>query len=286
MGKQGGAGKVFSAFPVFEKKWKDFDQSTISRLIEELRKILELPELIISTSARAPRNHHNVLEEANHEEDISAAYELFPAHHDHLSVFLFNTPHHKSGHARLTLFSTKEILALSGTVSKTSLEAIEAQLENLFKNAEDLEDTESSQGNPETFSDVVHALELLHPRIIAVSKSRFDSSHFADAVEASFKELNNRVKTWVFKQTSKEYDGTDLMRVAINNKNPIIKLCDLSTESGRNEQEGYGHIFAGSMLGIRNPKAHGNLTISEGRCLQLLFLASLLMSKLDDANVE
>ncbi len=43
------------------------------------------------------------------------------------------------------------------------------------------------------------------------------------------------------------------------------------------------YIFAGAMTGIRNPKAHDNLTISIERATHFIFLASLLMYKLDEA---
>jgi len=43
-------------------------------------------------------------------------------------------------------------------------------------------------------------------------------------------------------------------------------------------------IFAGSMTGIRNPKAHGNLNITRERGIHLLFLASLLFHKLDESS--
>jgi len=41
-------------------------------------------------------------------------------------------------------------------------------------------------------------------------------------------------------------------------------------------------IFAGAMLGIRNPKAHKNLTISRERAIHHPFLAGLLFFKSDE----
>ncbi|MBI5642543.1 MAG: hypothetical protein HY954_03600 [Deltaproteobacteria bacterium] len=35
------------------------------------------------------------------------------------------------------------------------------------------------------------------------------------------------------------------------------------------------------MTGIRNPKAHNNIDIDENRAVHFIFLASLLMDKLD-----
>ena len=47
---------------------------------------------------------------------------------------------------------------------------------------------------------------------------------------------------------------------------------------------GYMEIFAGTITGIRNPKAHDNIVIDEKRAIHLLYLASLLMYKLDEAK--
>lgn len=126
--------------------------------------------------------------------------------------------------------------------------------------------------------------QLLHTAVQKVSESRFDSGHFADAVEAALKEVNNRVKMFVKNKTGEELDGAPLMTRAFSLKSPVIALDDLATESGRNVQLGYMQIFAGSMTGIRNPKAHANITISAERALQFLTLASLLMEKLDEAK--
>jgi len=128
--------------------------------------------------------------------------------------------------------------------------------------------------------------DLLHPKVVKVSKSRFETNHFADSVEAALKEVNNIVKIIVKQRTGKEYDGADLMYKAFSLQKPIIELDDLSTETGKNIQKGYMQIFAGSMIGIRNPKAHENITIDDKRAIHFLFLASLLMFKVDEEIVE
>lgn len=143
----------------------------------------------------------------------------------------------------------------------------------------------ATKGASEISADVTR---LIHPRVFAVAQSRLKSDHGADAAEAAFKEINHRVKTHVLKKTGKELDGAGLMYVAFSFEKgePLIRLADLSSESGRKEQKGYMQLFAGSMLGIRNPNAHANLQVSRERALHLLVLASLLMSRLDEAGVE
>ena len=122
----------------------------------------------------------------------------------------------------------------------------------------------------------------IHPKITSISKSRFETNHYADAVESALKEINSCVKDIVRRKTGKELDGSSLMKTAFSPTNPIIVLDDLSTESGKNIQQGYMEIFAGAMTGIRNPKAHNNINITENRAKHFIYLASLLMFKIDE----
>lgn len=122
----------------------------------------------------------------------------------------------------------------------------------------------------------------IHPKIVSISKSRFESTHYSDAVESALKEVNSCVKGIIRKKTGKEVDGAPLMHLAFSPKDPLIVLDDLSTESGRNVQQGYMEIFAGAMIGIRNPKAHDNIHITEVRTKHFIYLASLLMHKIDE----
>jgi uncharacterized protein (TIGR02391 family) len=124
---------------------------------------------------------------------------------------------------------------------------------------------------------------VLHAKVLATAKARFDDGHYADCVEATLKELNTVIKEMVRKKTGQELDGAALMQKAFSPNPPVvIALDDLSTESGKNIQQGYMQIFAGAMVGIRNPKAHANITITKERCIHFLFLASLLFNKLDE----
>jgi len=127
--------------------------------------------------------------------------------------------------------------------------------------------------------------QRLHPQVVAVAQTRFESGHFADAVEAAMKSVNARVKARVLDTTKQELDGAALMNRAFSPKSPVIRLGDES-ESGRSTQLGYMQLFSGSMTGVRNPKAHGNIDISPSRAEHLLFLASLLMYRLDEEIVE
>ncbi|MFC1453810.1 TIGR02391 family protein [Verrucomicrobiota bacterium] len=122
----------------------------------------------------------------------------------------------------------------------------------------------------------------LHPKICSVAKPRFESGHFADAVEAALKELNAIVKEYVRRKTRTELDGAPLMLKAFSANNPVVALDDLSTETGRNIQQGYMQMYAGAMTGIRNPKAHANIVIDGKRARHHLYVASLLTYRFDE----
>lgn len=124
---------------------------------------------------------------------------------------------------------------------------------------------------------------LIHPDIIAVAKSRFETGHFADCAEAAFKQINSVVKDFVKTAIGKELDGAGLMKFAFSVNSPVIEIDSITTETGRNIQQGFMEIFAGSMTGIRNPKAHAVITIGRERAIHFIFLASLLMDTIDIA---
>jgi uncharacterized protein (TIGR02391 family) len=125
----------------------------------------------------------------------------------------------------------------------------------------------------------------LHRKVLEVSMRRLKSGHFADAVEAAFKDIEKRVKVVHKEGTGEELTGKGLMFAAFSGEEPSIKLADLSDRIGRDIQEGYMHIFAGAMQGVRNPKAHDDIVLDPKRAVFQLYLASLLMDKLDEAGI-
>jgi hypothetical protein len=50
------------------------------------------------------------------------------------------------------------------------------------------------------------------------------------------------------------------------------------------EQEGMMHLYAGSVLAIRNPGGHDFPEESPGRALELIAFLSLLAKRADEAN--
>ena len=75
------------------------------------------------------------------------------------------------------------------------------------------------------------------------------------------------------------------MRNAFSPNSPVLGLNRLTTVSERDEQRGYMEIYAGSMIGIRNPRAHDHEFDDDPRtALTLLILSNHLMEKLDSTT--
>ncbi len=141
----------------------------------------------------------------------------------------------------------------------------------------------SQAPNDSTQSDLLSLFEAVvtDPKLRHVTHKLFADGHYARAVEEAFKCLNNEVK----QRTGLQADGADLMRTALSEKKPLIRLNGLRTPSDVNEQNGYRDILAGSMTGIRNPRAHEHeLQDHPERAIELLTLANHLMRNVHGAT--
>ena len=99
--------------------------------------------------------------------------------------------------------------------------------------------------------------------------------------EAALKALNIEVRNLAVARGAPAMDGRSLMHTVFSPKAPLIVLADLSTQNGKDMQQGYMEMFAGAMSAIRNPKAHDNIAITRERGFHLLFVASTLWQTLD-----
>jgi uncharacterized protein (TIGR02391 family) len=120
----------------------------------------------------------------------------------------------------------------------------------------------------------------LHPEIARAANKLYQDRHYANAVEASVKALNNLVRL----RSGLELDGTALMQKAFSPNNPILKFNDLSDQSDRDEQTGFMMMFSGAVSGLRNPHAHGFIHDDPERALEFIAFVSLLAKLLDEVK--
>lgn len=144
------------------------------------------------------------------------------------------------------------------------------------------------QGQPAEKPTATDLWSYIHPLIQKSSKKLFEDGHFANAAEDAFIEFNSRAKG-IYKKLVPDAesipDGTDLMHKLFSGKPLLCPVCDISTESGDNFQQGFHFMAAGAMAALRNPKAHSNdEALAAKEAMRRLMFASMLMYKLDEAS--
>lgn len=139
------------------------------------------------------------------------------------------------------------------------------------------------ESNSTTIPSIPFDQMNFHPIISKSSQSLYESDHYDLAIFEAFKAVNNFVKN---KSERFDLDGKSLMSTCFNTKSPILKFNDMKTESEKNEQEGFMHLFMGAMHGIRNPLAHNEMYFQADsiKTLEYLSFASLLIRKTEEAN--
>lgn len=120
-----------------------------------------------------------------------------------------------------------------------------------------------------------------HNSVVFASKNLFRDGYFSQAIFEACKLLNKRVQ----EISKSNKDGKALMLETFSVNKPLIKLNEGETQSEKDEQEGYMHLYAGVMHGIRNPKGHDLVELNDPyKALEYLSLISLLFKKLTDVE--
>lgn len=106
----------------------------------------------------------------------------------------------------------------------------------------------------------------------------FRDGHYANAVEDACKVLDLLVK---LRSGRDDLSGTDLMQTVFSEKDPVLRFNDGVTESDRSEQKGMVFLFAGTMLALRNPRAHGFQPDDAATALQVISFVNFLIGALN-----
>jgi uncharacterized protein (TIGR02391 family) len=121
----------------------------------------------------------------------------------------------------------------------------------------------------------------LHPEIRQVADRYIEGERMEVAIFEAFKAVINRVK----KMAGIEGDGSGLMGQVFSVDNPRLLLADVSTQTGKDIQNGYKFLFMGAAQGIGNPDAHEPFkALGPEEGMEELTVASLLMRRLDKAK--
>lgn len=130
-----------------------------------------------------------------------------------------------------------------------------------------------------------------HPIVQKSSKKLFINGHFSQAIFEASKILIKHVEK---KAKIQDVKASDLMATVFKidytrnplkiTHQPILKLNSLKTLEDIDEQYGFRFLFQGTVIGIRNPKAHTEvIQTDQSKTLEYLSLISLLAKRTDEA---
>ena len=195
--------------------------------------------------------------------------------HEELRNFVYDNNYDNSYEWQLIsqnlIYTTKEYLS-------------KEEANNILRAIEGLQRKELK--NRQLSKDDISFLNSLNSQILSVVEQPYLTNQYATAIENAFKEIDHRLIKLYKKYKNIDDNGVSLMRAIFNPEKDDKRLLtfeSLETKSGKNVQEGYMQIFAGAMQGIRNPKAHENMTATKESAKDRITLASLLMKKIDEA---
>ncbi len=123
----------------------------------------------------------------------------------------------------------------------------------------------------------------IHPALPQNVKKLFDDGHYSQATFEAFKFVDKEVS----RLANRGESGFQLMMTVFSETSPLLKLNGCISTSEKDEQKGFKFLFAGSILAIRNPRAHEYVIHdSPDECLDHLALASLLLRRLQSAGLK
>jgi uncharacterized protein (TIGR02391 family) len=107
---------------------------------------------------------------------------------------------------------------------------------------------------------------IRNPELRAATRSRFESRHYADAVEAGVKALNERIRS----RTGRTEDGDSLMTLVFSPTKPLLRINKLRSKADESAQRGHMQLCQGVVAAWRNPRAHALTDDDPVRCLMML----------------
>jgi len=130
-----------------------------------------------------------------------------------------------------------------------------------------------------------HPFEVrnVHEKLPPVVRELFDNGHYSQATFEAFKFVDKLVQH--ISRVSET--GQKLMFQVFCAESPMLALTSNATATEKDEQKGFGFLFAGGILAIRNPRGHEiDIPDSPDICLDHLAFASMLLRRLEQAGIK
>lgn len=135
---------------------------------------------------------------------------------------------------------------------------IEADVREILEISEPPSTSPSRGDNKEADSPEPSVAEydrrIVDEQLRSATRSRFESRHYADAVESGAKALNECVRA----ASGSVEDGDGLMTSVFSEKAPKLRINKLKSQSDRSEQRGHMLMCQGVVAAWRNPRAHSS----------------------------
>lgn len=107
---------------------------------------------------------------------------------------------------------------------------------------------------------------VLDPDLRSATRTRFLTTHYADAVESGVKALCECIRSL----SGSSEDGDKLMTSVFSPNNPLLRINDGRTQNDQTEQRGHMFLCQGVVAAWRNPRAHSLIDDSPARALMML----------------
>jgi len=134
-----------------------------------------------------------------------------------------------------------------------------------------------SPSSAEMTDEILFARFVTEPEIVDVSRDLFVSGFYNQAVCEALKALDKFIQK---KSSCHDRSGTQLMTHVFSELKPLLEWSERKTASEKDEHNGYSRLFAGSMLGIRNPCTHEHNWIDKSEeALECIVFAQHLLRK-------
>ena len=120
----------------------------------------------------------------------------------------------------------------------------------------------------------------LHPTM-SVALALVENGRMSDAILEALQLVEERVRSL----TASDDSGHMLMEAVFGARPPQLDITTATGQAAEDEREGFRHLFAGAMLGLRSSHGAGRAvpaTLDES--LEYLAVASMLMRRLDRAE--
>lgn len=111
--------------------------------------------------------------------------------------------------------------------------------------------------NEQNSGDIVFDFLISDNELRWETRNLYLNGHYTQAIEESCKLLERIVREKANLMDA-DFFGKKLMDKVFSANNPIILLNTGTTQSEKDEREGYRSILSGFMQGIRNPRAHAS----------------------------